>query len=93
MRRLHAPDTAKAAKVRADLKALGLTAYVRRCTHAIRVILPDFGSKPEVADALRDYMVLEGLTFAGGSCPTRPDWRTCWSHFDGRAQFFLYDIR
>lgn len=92
-RALYAPTKARTDKARAELKAMGIRANVRRFNHCIRVVLPDFGATPEVADVLRDFMVSAGYTFAGGSSPTLPTWRTCWTHYQGRAQFFLYDIR
>lgn len=92
-RHVYSPTKFTVAKVRADLKALGIKANVRRCTHSIRVVLPNYGDNPSVADDMRDYMVEANFSFADGTSATRADWRHGWSHFEGRAQFFLYDIR
>jgi len=89
---LYSPSAAKVAKIRSDLAARGIKAHVRRYAHSVRIVLPSFGEQPEVADHLRDYMVETGFCFAGGRSATSADWRHCWTHYAGRAQFFLYDI-
>lgn len=80
---LIAPRKENIAALRAELRAAGCRASVRRFKYSCRVVLADARDK----DKARDAFVLSGVVASGGLSFASPDSRLGWN---GSNEIFVY---